>query len=190
MNLSVAGFGSVASETLFVWITFWVSPCWIEERSCPIRCLFLLLPVLLIEYLCAVLCCQPKPFVGVSEGSHSSCSHLVNKGSERFQEFSLVRAGNINQAYNVAKRSLLYLLSFMRARSVAGYLFLCEADPLPGCLADLQTEGRLDCLLLIWKGRAAFCDFCRLVHLPLETSSCTTIELLTKLQLAFFFFFF
>lgn len=74
------------------------------------------------------------------------------------------------------------------ARSVAGYLFLSEADPLPGCFADLQIEGSLDCLLLIWKGRAAFCDLCRLMHLPLETSSCTTIELLSKLQLAFFFF--
>lgn len=54
-----------------------------------------------------MLCWQPKPFVGVSEGSHSSCSHLVNKRAERFWESSLVRAGNINQAYNVAKRSLL-----------------------------------------------------------------------------------
>lgn len=70
---------------------------------------------------------------------------------------------------------------------MAGYLFLSEADPLPGCFADLQIEGSLDCLLLIWKGRVAFCDLCRLMHLPLETSSCTTIELLSKLQLAFFF---
>lgn len=34
-NLSVAGFGSVASEILFIWTTFWISPCWTEVKILP-----------------------------------------------------------------------------------------------------------------------------------------------------------
>lgn len=99
-----------------------------------------------------MLCCQPEPFVAVSKGSHSSCSHLVNKEAARFQEFSLVRAGNINQAHSVAKLSLLYLSCFLLC--VPGLwlvLFSGWRIRYSACLSDCRL--REDSTACCWYGK-------------------------------------
>lgn len=70
------------------------------------------LGVLPTEYLCAMLCCQPQPFVCVS------C--LMKKGGEGRRYKSGL------QLIGKAKPSVLGLLLFLSAKSMAGYLFcLC-----------------------------------------------------------------
>jgi len=134
----------------------WISPSWIEDRSCCIRYLFLLLLVLLIEYLCAMLCCRLKPFVCVSDSSQSFLFLFNEQRGERFQEFSWVKAGNINQGYNVVKLSPLYLsCCLLGVPSLwLGTFFSVWQIHCCGYLADLQFGGRLNWLPLIWEGQA------------------------------------
>lgn len=62
------------------------------------------------------------------------------------------------QLIGKAKPSVLGLLSLLSAKSLAGYLFVCVADPSLWCLAGLGFEGKLNCLLVIWEGHTAFPD--------------------------------
>lgn len=153
----IVEFITVASATLLIWIIIWILPSWIEERSCCSMYLFLLLPILLTESLCVMLYCQPKIFacqVAVS----SSCSYLMNNGNERFWEFTWVRARSINQGYNVVKQSPLYwscFLLWVRSLWLVTFFSVWQIHHFE-YLADLQFEGRLHCLLLIWEGHKAF----------------------------------
>lgn len=160
LNYYIDEFSTVASEMLFIWIMIWISPPWIEERSCHIRYLFLLLPILLIEYLYEMLCGQPEPFVCVSDDSQFLLFLFNVQRGWGFQEFSWIKAGNINQTYNVVRLSPLYLsyhllwvpslwlVTFFSVRQIHHF----------GYLADLRFEGRLNCLLLIREGHKAFSD--------------------------------
>lgn len=91
---------------------------------------------------------------------NSSCSCLMNKASERFQQCSWVRAGYINQAYSVVTLSPLYLsccLLWMPSLWLVTFFSVWQIHHF-GYLADLWFEGRHSCQLLIGEGHNAFSD--------------------------------
>lgn len=117
-----------------------------------------------------MLCSQPEPFVCVSDTVNPSCCCLMKNGGE----VAMVQLGKSRkyksglQLIGKAKPSVLGLLCFLSAKSVAGYLVSVWQIHHFECLAGLEFEGRLSCLLVIWEGGKAFPDLVRCVCLWIQ----------------------